>query len=240
LISKGFFNESQFIIMNDNQKDSYYPTKNNIINKFNDLLNLALQNKDKKIQYFIAYSGHGSNLPDTDGDEDDGFDECLCPVDCDQNGFIVDDYIRTEFIEKLPKNVNIVALIDACHSGTIMDLKYNYAIDKKNSYNANGIYKNALCNVVMISGCQDSQTSSDAYLPINQYGGMYKLKSKQFQYNGAMTSAFLASFQDNITYEQLIINIRTWLNNNKFVQLPQLSSSNLLDVKSKFLLGFYK
>lgn len=285
LISKQFFEESQFIMMNDNQKGPLYPTKNNIINKFDDLVRLANQNKTKTIQYFIAYSGHGSNLPDNDGDEDDGFDECLCPIDCDQNGFISDDYIRTEFIEKLPKNVSIVTLIDACHSGTILDLKYNWAIDKKNSYNAIGIYKNVSCNVVMISGCKDNQTSADAYLPANEYssndGGLlnliggkkqkdnqkeqskdnncdcttcnaqnskstsakninYKIKPLNYQYNGAMTAAFLACYKDNITYEQIITNIRKWLNDNKFTQLPQLSSSNPIDTKGKFMLLSYK
>ena len=254
LISKKLFEESHFIMMNDNQKGTLYPTKDNIINKLNDLVKFANQNKSKTIQYFVAYSGHGSNLPDTDGDEDDGFDECLCPIDCDTKGFISDDYIRTEFIEKLPKNVNVVTLIDACHSGTILDLKYNYAIDKKNSYNAIGIYNNVGCNVVMISGCKDNQTSSDAYLPASEYssnnnnvlnliGGnkenKYKLKPLNYQYSGAMTAAFLACYKDTITYEQLVTNIRKWLVDNKFTQLPQLSSSNPIDTKSKFMLNLF-
>ena len=34
----------------------------------------------------IHYSGHGGRLPDQDGDEDDGYDETLIPVDFQRNG----------------------------------------------------------------------------------------------------------------------------------------------------------
>lgn len=272
LINNKYFTESQIIMMNDNQKGELYPTKSNIIKQLNNLLNMALKNTKKKIYYFLAYSGHGSNLPDTDKDEDDGFDECLCPIDCQTKGFITDDYIRKEFINKLPKEVNLVTLIDACHSGTILDLKYNYAIDKKNSYKTVGVYENSKCNVVMISGCKDNQTSADAFLPtaikkdskktIENFDGgcgyekctcgkpsifkknsddTFKLKNMTpMEYSGAMTSAFLAVYNPLLTYEQLITNIRVWLVNNNFTQIPQLSSGNIIDTKSKFLLTLYK
>jgi metacaspase-1 len=29
----------------------------------------------------MHYSGHGTQIPDDDGDEADGMDEALCPVD---------------------------------------------------------------------------------------------------------------------------------------------------------------
>ena len=36
-------------------------------------------------------SGHGGQTPDLDGDEDDGYDEVIYPVDFKQAGHIVDD-----------------------------------------------------------------------------------------------------------------------------------------------------
>ncbi|HKZ01913.1 MAG TPA: caspase family protein, partial [Pyrinomonadaceae bacterium] len=39
----------------------------------------------------IQFSGHGSFVPDEDGDEPDGTDECLCPHDIEKNGPITDD-----------------------------------------------------------------------------------------------------------------------------------------------------
>ena len=41
----------------------------------------------------IQYSGHGSYVPDDDGDEPDGTDECLCPHDISSNGPLTDDEI---------------------------------------------------------------------------------------------------------------------------------------------------
>lgn len=35
---------------------------------------------------FFHYSGHGGSVPDDDGDEEDGMDETLVPVDHEQAG----------------------------------------------------------------------------------------------------------------------------------------------------------
>lgn len=43
--------------------------------------------------HFVLLAGHGGQQEDLDGDEDDGFDETLIPVDFDKNGHIVDDDI---------------------------------------------------------------------------------------------------------------------------------------------------
>ena len=40
---------------------------------------------------FISYSGHGSNRIDKNGDESDGYDECLCTYDENGANFIYDD-----------------------------------------------------------------------------------------------------------------------------------------------------
>lgn len=71
---------------------------------------------------YIHFSGHGSHVPDRDGDEKefdptDVFDEILCPTDLDWNDPLVDDWIRGE-IEKLPEKVNLTLIFDCCHSGS--------------------------------------------------------------------------------------------------------------------------
>ena len=48
------------------------------------------------ITYYLVFSpltGHGGQQEDLDGDEEDGFDETLIPVDFDKHGHIVDDDI---------------------------------------------------------------------------------------------------------------------------------------------------
>src|SRR5947209_330173 len=42
----------------------------------------------------VHYSGHGSNVPDDDGDEADGRDEILCPTDLDWKDPMRDDWLR--------------------------------------------------------------------------------------------------------------------------------------------------
>lgn len=66
---------------------------------------------------YIHYSGHGSNVPDVSGDEDDGRDEILCPTDLNWSDPFLDDWIRTTF-DQVPKGVNLSVIFDCCHSGT--------------------------------------------------------------------------------------------------------------------------
>lgn len=66
----------------------------------------------------FQYSGHGTQVPDTDGDEDDGMDEALVPIDFDSGAFLIDDDLRAIF-DLLPEGVNLTVFIDCCHSGTI-------------------------------------------------------------------------------------------------------------------------
>lgn len=66
----------------------------------------------------VTYSGHGSYVPDEDGDEPDGIDECLCPYDIMDNGPIVDDRLYKIF-SNIKDGVKAVFFSDSCHSGTV-------------------------------------------------------------------------------------------------------------------------
>lgn len=63
------------------------------------------------------YSGHGSWVADTDGDEIDKKDETICPHDFATSGMIKDDDLR-KAIKGLAAGVNLDAILDSCHSGT--------------------------------------------------------------------------------------------------------------------------
>jgi hypothetical protein len=225
MIKKKFFKQNELVSMNDKKKGSLNPTKTNIIRQFDFMVRLANKNKKTKILFFLSYSGHGYYLSDKSKDECDGKDEVLCPVDYLSKGYITDDLIKNRFINKLPSNVKLVTLIDACHSGTICDLKFDYKVDNMLNYNVCGGLKQSQCNVIMISGCKDDQYSTDAYL------------NNQFQ--GAMTSAFINNYRKNITYQQLIIRMRRWLSIKKFDQIPQLSSGRMINIKKPFLLEYF-
>ena len=71
---------------------------------------------------FLYYSGHGFQQRDDNGDETDGLDETLVPVDVtvDGNGvprgMITDDEVAALLAQLPGRRVQVV--IDACHSGT--------------------------------------------------------------------------------------------------------------------------
>jgi hypothetical protein len=66
----------------------------------------------------ITYSGHGTSLPDTSGDERDGYDEGLCPYDIGQGNVLLDDEIHKIFAQRGP-GVRVVLISDSCHSGSV-------------------------------------------------------------------------------------------------------------------------
>jgi hypothetical protein len=73
---------------------------------------------------FVHYSGHGGRVEDTSGDEEDGYDETLIPVDFERTGQILDDDVFKILVKPMPKDVNVTVLMDCCHSGTALDLPY--------------------------------------------------------------------------------------------------------------------
>jgi hypothetical protein len=66
----------------------------------------------------IQYSGHGSYVPDENGDEPDGTDECICPYDINSKGPITDDELFELYSSK-KTGVKLLVISDSCHSGTV-------------------------------------------------------------------------------------------------------------------------
>eukprot|EP00339_Tiarina_fusa_P001987 CAMPEP_0117005264 /NCGR_PEP_ID=MMETSP0472-20121206/5947_1 /TAXON_ID=693140 ORGANISM="Tiarina fusus, Strain LIS" /NCGR_SAMPLE_ID=MMETSP0472 /ASSEMBLY_ACC=CAM_ASM_000603 /LENGTH=305 /DNA_ID=CAMNT_0004706465 /DNA_START=166 /DNA_END=1086 /DNA_ORIENTATION=- len=115
---EGFMEKDMLILMDNNQ--NHAPTKKNIVDAFTRITQYSKAGDC----VFIHYSGHGGRVKDLDGDEDDGFDETLIPVDFRSAGQIVDDDIYKMLVKAMPADVNVTVLMDCCHSGTAMDLPY--------------------------------------------------------------------------------------------------------------------
>lgn len=96
------------------------PTKENIRSALRWLVQ-GCESGDSLVFYF---SGHGSKQRDYDNDEADGFDETICPVDFETEGSIIDDEINQTIVRPLPKGAKLHAIIDACFSGTVLDLPF--------------------------------------------------------------------------------------------------------------------
>ncbi|RKZ40264.1 MAG: hypothetical protein DRQ49_08940 [Gammaproteobacteria bacterium] len=90
-------------------------TRRAILNAFDDWLIKGSHPGDRVLFY---YSGHGYYQPDDNGDEGDGFDETLCPVETsDAYSMIRDDEINARLQQLKGRQVTVI--IDACHSGTV-------------------------------------------------------------------------------------------------------------------------
>lgn len=71
--------------------------------------------------------GHGGQTKDLDGDEEDGYDEVIYPVDFRQVGHITDDEMHRILVKPLQPGTRLTAIFDSCHSGTALDLPYIYS-----------------------------------------------------------------------------------------------------------------
>ncbi len=129
-------------------KDS--PTKARIIQEL-----IAIRGDD----IVISYSGHGTQVRDTSGDERDGKDECIVPIDYTRSGFISDDYILA--IMRMKRGSSIKLIFDCCHSGTMCDLYHNINYKREISIENRG-YRTRLRDdpkIVCLSACIDSQVA---------------------------------------------------------------------------------
>ncbi|MCX5149480.1 caspase family protein [Streptomyces sp. NPDC048550] len=127
----------------------------------------------------LTYSGHGGQMPDSEGDEPDELDETLVFFDRQ----FLDDELHREF-QRFHKDVRIITFLDCCHSGTATELidtpapgdavrlmpvlKQQQIFERDKAFfqglqrelrgtNGNG----GEPGVVLISACQDDQVALD-------------------------------------------------------------------------------
>lgn len=209
------FSYSNVKILTDNTLKT--PTKANILEEFTNLL----KNSKEGELLFFTYSGHGTYTIDLNNDEQSGYDQALVSLDMQ---YVLDDEIKSIIDAYLPENVTLFALIDACYSGSSLDLHYQYFDTLNNNFTTTTSNTKTKGKVIMISGSNDKQTSADAYI--------------NGQYAGAMTWSLLSSLKDNFkcSWNELIESMRSKLSKELMTQIPQLSSGNILNVKNNCVL----
>jgi metacaspase-1 len=119
----GYRREDMVTLTDDNPNPIGQPTKANILRAMQWLVTGAQANDS----LFLHYSGHGGQTADLDGDEDDGSDETIYPVDFKVNGHIVDDEMHRILVKPLQPGVRLTVIFDSCHSGSALDLPYLYS-----------------------------------------------------------------------------------------------------------------
>lgn len=210
--------------------DDRKPTKANIESAIR-WLHEPTKNPNAQVCLFMHYSGHGSWSYDSSKDESDGRDESICPLDYEKAGCINDDDLEKILVDPIAKNPNVklTCLFDCCHSGTALDLRYDFNVQiasnnpttRTFSMKQEKSYPATLCDVTLWSGCLDTQTSADAYI------------ARQGQ--GAMTWGFLSVLRKNKTssYKKTLAELQILLASNGYEQIPHLSSSKLLNLSTK-------
>jgi metacaspase-1 len=86
LIDVQKFNESEMLILMDDGR-AHLPTRKNIEDAFARITQYSVDGD----VVFVHYSGHGGRVRDVSGDEEDGYDSTLIPVDFQRSGQILDD-----------------------------------------------------------------------------------------------------------------------------------------------------
>lgn len=75
---------------------------------------------DNNSAVLFYFSGHGSQMKNTDGTEPDGWDETICPYDSGEGDIfdISDKEIAGLLQQLLKKTSNVTLIFDSCHSGS--------------------------------------------------------------------------------------------------------------------------
>ncbi|KAG2024039.1 hypothetical protein CC2G_001636 [Coprinopsis cinerea AmutBmut pab1-1] len=124
LIDKGGYRSEDIVLLTDDVSNPrQLPTRKNIIS----CMKWLVRNANPNDALFFHYSGHGGQTRDLDGDEIDGWDEVIYPLDFKKNGHITDDEMHDLMVKPLPERCRLTALFDSCHSGTVLDLPYIYS-----------------------------------------------------------------------------------------------------------------
>ena len=138
LLTKNYnYNPKNIILCNDNGTTQIIPSKNNILKIFNTITN----NITKFKTIFLYFSGHGGK-------------NYLALIN---NELLFHYELKEYFIDKINTNINLIAVIDTCHSQDCFQLNYNF-------FNYN-YYKYAFTkkNIKIIYSCLKNQQASEYY-----------------------------------------------------------------------------
>lgn len=223
LVGEYKFLESSIKMLIDESDYPLKPTRANIF----DAIDWLLRDAKSGDTLVFQYSGHGSQVPDRNHDEKDGLDECIVPTDFTRSGMIIDDDLRARLANKVPSGVKLFALIDACHSGTSFDLRFNfYNSQAKIVSEEDKGYKPTAADVVVLSACKDAQVAADTF-----YNGIS---------GGALTFAFLETVRGKryrIRFDELLTMARRFIIDKRLSdQIPQISMGSNGNLNRPFTL----
>lgn len=121
---------------------------------FLDFLKVFLRKTNQFLT--VYYTGHGGQIEDFSGDEQDGLDEAIVFDD----GFVIDDTLA-DYLKKYHNGKSHTVLMsDCCHSGTIWDLPENVEQAELEFPP----------NIITLAASKDNQTAKQADIENNAQG----------------------------------------------------------------------
>jgi len=206
----GYQDQNIYVLRDDDA--NRLPTRANILAGLSYLISIS----STADTLWVHYSGHGTQVRDANGDEQDKHDECIVPCNYNTAGIITDDELFSIFRNA---KCRLIICLDSCNSGTGCDLQYSINYNNgilSKIVNNNNIRAISNPNIIMLSGCRDPQTSADAYDNVSKRGV------------GAFTQTLLETLRANDhniallpLYSKLCANLKMY----GFTQIPVLSSS---------------
>ncbi|XP_066387742.1 metacaspase-1-like [Miscanthus floridulus] len=243
------FPSDGIIMLTDDQKDPFrLPTKDNI----RMAMQWLVQGCSSGDSLVFHFSGLGAQVADEDCDELDGYDEAICPLDSFQKGPILDDEINETIVRPLVHGAKLHAVVDACHSATVLDLPFLCNMSRTGNCQwedhrpPSGVCKGTSGGqAVLISGYSDGKTK-------------FSVTPEACATVGAMTHSFIKAVEcepQGVTYGRLLTSMKAIMTNaggcNQMqgpigagapaskvanfsgVQEPNLSCSEMFDVYRK-------
>nr|CAB3500620.1 unnamed protein product [Digitaria exilis] len=238
------FPSDGIIMLTDDQKDPFrLPTKDNI----RMAMHWLVQRCSYGDSLVFHFSGLGAQVPDEDCDEADGYDEAICPMDSFQKGPILDDEINEAIVRPLVHGAKLHAVVDACHSATVLDLPFLCHVSRTGSWQWQ--------DHRAISGACKGTSGGQAVLFSGYSDGKSKFSVTPEAYAsvGAMTHSFIKAVESEpcgVTYGRLLTSMKAIMTNGggscnlqgpigapvskianfSGVQEPNLSSSEMFDI----------
>lgn len=235
----GFPNQNIVCMVDNLPKTSpLYPTKSNILREI-ETLRSATQPGDIAV---FHYSGHGKSVRRGTSTNVDysGIDNVLIPVDVfTRSGYVLGNEILDDdlwaWASKFPEGSFLFSIVDACHSGSALDLPYAIKMQsgKSGSFSVARVERRSdmATKVIMLSGCKDDQTSLDTV-------------DGNKQPAGALTYAFCDYLLHNptrtVNYFDLLTALRSHIVSKhptvSNIQEPQISFGRIADTNTQFTL----
>ena len=189
---------------------------------------------------YLHFSTHGQPVEDLNGDEDDGWDEAIVPIDAykmykkgnyEGKKHLLDDQLN-EYVKQLRKKIGtkgfLYVVIDACHAGTSsrandetvrgtkVGFTYNNKVfkpskQKKSHYKIEANPR--LSKVLFIEACRPDQVNTEIKVKDKRYGPLSYNVAQALQVKPLSANA--NEFLNNV--KASIMNGGCWPNNQNLV-----------------------